>query len=49
MPRAFLRAFFGPATKSQHDLVCFTLPNYLIELYREAFKYDLSRINGDPS
>jgi hypothetical protein len=30
-------------------LVCFTLPDYLIELYRENFKNDLSRINGDPS
>ena len=27
----------------------FTLPDYLIELYRETFKNDLSRINGDPS
>jgi hypothetical protein len=30
-------------------LVCFTLPDYLIELYPETFKNDLSRINGDPS
>ena len=30
-------------------MVCFTLPDYLIELYRETFKNDLSRINGDPS
>jgi len=43
------RLFFAPRTKSGHALVCFTLPDYLIELYRETFKYDLSRINGDPS
>jgi hypothetical protein len=50
MPLAFLRALFPlPATKSRHALVCFTLPDYLIELYRETFKHDLSRINGDPS
>jgi hypothetical protein len=30
-------------------LVCFTLPDYLIELCPETFKNDLSRINGDPS
>jgi len=30
-------------------LVCFTLPDYLIEHYRETFKNDLSRFNGDPS
>jgi hypothetical protein len=30
-------------------LVCFALPDYLIEFYREAFKNNLSRINGDPS
>ena len=27
----------------------FTLPEYLIELYRDTFKNDLSRINGDSS
>lgn len=30
-------------------MVCFTLPDYLIELYRETSKDDLSRVNGDPS
>ena len=30
-------------------MVCFTLADYLIELYRETFKSELSRINGDPS
>ena len=30
-------------------MVCFTLPDYLIELYRETSEDDLSRINGDPS
>ena len=27
----------------------FALPDYLIRLYRETFRNDLSRINGDPS
>jgi peroxiredoxin len=27
----------------------FTLPDYLIELYRDTFKNDLSRVNGDSS
>jgi hypothetical protein len=35
--------------KSRHALVGFTPPDYFIELYRETFKNDLSRINGDPS
>ena len=38
-----------PATKSRHALVCFTLADYLIELYRETFRYDLSPINCAPS
>ena len=27
----------------------FALPDYLVELYRDTFKNDLTRINGDPS
>ena len=27
----------------------FQLPDYLVELYRDTFKNDLTRINGDPS
>jgi peroxiredoxin len=27
----------------------FTLPDYLIKLYRDTFKNDLARINGDPT
>lgn len=43
-------ASFGPRQRGRGTLlVCFTLPDYLIELYRETFKNDLSRINGDPS
>jgi len=30
-------------------LVCFTLPDYLIELYRETLKCDLSPMNYAPS
>ena len=30
-------------------MVCFTLPDNLIELHRETFKNDLSAINCDPS
>jgi hypothetical protein len=37
------------AARSRHALVCFTLPDYLIELYRETLKCDLSPMNYAPS
>jgi hypothetical protein len=43
-------ASFGPRQRGRGTLwFASRCPDYLIELYRETFKNDLSRINGDPS
>ena len=49
MPQGIVGASFGSSNEVAAHFGCFTLPDYLIELYRETFKYDLSPINCAPS
>ncbi len=49
MPPASWPPLSGNEIAAGFGFVCFTLPDYLIELYRETFKYDLSPTNCAPS
>jgi hypothetical protein len=49
MPQRIVGASFGSGNEVAVRFGCFTLPDYLIELDRETFKYDLSPINCAPS